>query len=106
MARYPAVAVSGEAAIARLLLHRPTAKFAREAGWIDACELNDTLPNRLFILRKFLIMKYVLGFVIAAVAAAPAFAIKAVPAPDLATGLPAVVGVIGAYAVTRWLRKR
>jgi len=51
-------------------------------------------------------MKYVLGVLIAAVATAPALARVSVPAPDLATGLPAVLGVIGAYAVTRWLRKR
>jgi len=52
-------------------------------------------------------MKYALGLTIAAFATAPAFAtIRAVPAPDLATGLPAVAGVIGVYAVTRWLRKR
>ena len=52
-------------------------------------------------------MRVALGVLILAVAASPAFAnIVAVPAPDLATGLPAVLAVIGAYAVTRFARRR
>jgi hypothetical protein len=53
-------------------------------------------------------MRVALGVLILAVAASPAFAniLVAVPAPDLATGLPAVLAVIGAYAVTRFARRR
>ena len=52
-------------------------------------------------------MRIVLGVLILAAAATPAFAtLVAVPAPELATGLPAVFAVVGAYAATRFIRRR
>lgn len=60
-------------------------------------------------------MKFLVGICLAAVSAAPAFAVSLptlpilrphpvpVPAPDLAIGVPAVLAVIGAYVVARLL---
>ena len=50
-------------------------------------------------------MRIVLGLLILAAATTPALATVVVPAPDLATGLPAVLAVVAAYAATR-IRRR
>ena len=54
-------------------------------------------------------MKIVLGFVIALTLPAVAFAHhwgSPAPAPELAAGLPAAIAAIGAYAATRFKRRR
>jgi hypothetical protein len=55
-------------------------------------------------LRRSVEMKYVLALLIVAVevtAAQARIRCAAAPAPELAAGLPALIGVIGAYAATR-----
>jgi hypothetical protein len=57
-------------------------------------------------------MKFLIGLFVAIAAAIPAFAVpptavpRPAPAPDLAVGVPAVLAVIGAYAIARLLVRR
>jgi hypothetical protein len=53
-------------------------------------------------------MKFLVGFFVAIASGVPALAFAAVPAPapDLGVGAPAVLAVIGAYAIARLLIRR
>jgi hypothetical protein len=52
-------------------------------------------------------MKYVLGVAILLASAATAFAApKGSPAPNLATGIPAVLAVIGAFGASKFLSRK